>query len=398
MIVRDYLLEPARRDGGDFASSIHQHVKVTLRELRPGYQYPRSHSFHTLINQLIALGVLEKTGRTEAAEERGAALGPSRGFAPRTWIRVVPGAETSNVWADPTGHWALLHPGIRPSDDVLPSLGEVRIPPARARDEPTRRTPAAPREAAPRTVRGRPRGSERQRRDVEAGRLEARRQDLANSLRTAAISDETPSRYLALADMVDEFLADVVQAFGSQRFPSAAADVAILRNCVALLEAEEMGPRRDIALTNCQSASRVIAEDLGTPLALTEEPGGLDEPNGPAEPGAQIAPISIPAFGLPERFNRRTMPRFVAHLEALEGLLAQIENPENFPIDAKTHLESLAETVEDWTLAMNERLEPMGETAARELLEAQIETLDLVVDALQRWEITEAKEHLEDLE
>jgi hypothetical protein len=46
----------------------------------PGCQYPRRHSFATLINNLILLGLLERTGQTEKPEEAGGETGIGQGY------------------------------------------------------------------------------------------------------------------------------------------------------------------------------------------------------------------------------------------------------------------------------------------------------------------------------
>lgn len=106
---------------GDYFSRMHRKVKARIRELSPEYQYPRSRSFYSLVNMLITLGLVEKSGRQEEAEERGAgALGVLGGFQLRTWVRLTPGSLTRIEWADPVGHVARLYPNVRKAGQPLP--------------------------------------------------------------------------------------------------------------------------------------------------------------------------------------------------------------------------------------------------------------------------------------
>ena len=111
LLIRAYLLArdpfpedtPAslveRRGEGDYISRMHRQVKLRIRAERPHYQYPRSHSFKTLIRNRTKLGLVEPTGDREAGQ-----LDPALGFKPRTYIRLVPGAEDRPDWQDPIGH------------------------------------------------------------------------------------------------------------------------------------------------------------------------------------------------------------------------------------------------------------------------------------------------------
>jgi len=74
-----------RPQQGDYIAHIHQRVKVRIKELEEAwqirYQYPRSHSFASLVANLLLLGLLERTGEREEPEERGAGVvGTAGGF------------------------------------------------------------------------------------------------------------------------------------------------------------------------------------------------------------------------------------------------------------------------------------------------------------------------------
>ncbi len=59
----------ARPTEGDYISRMHRRVKAKYRELAPNYQWPRSHSFKSLVLMLERLGLVERTGVTEAPDE-----------------------------------------------------------------------------------------------------------------------------------------------------------------------------------------------------------------------------------------------------------------------------------------------------------------------------------------
>ena len=59
----------ARPTEGDYISRMHRRVKAKYRELAPNYQWPRSHSFKSLVLMLERLGLVERTGVTEPSQE-----------------------------------------------------------------------------------------------------------------------------------------------------------------------------------------------------------------------------------------------------------------------------------------------------------------------------------------
>lgn len=66
---------------GDYISRMHRRVKARFRELAPDYQWPRAHSFKSLVLMLERLGLVERTGVTEPSEE-------------------IIGLESTNPWQD----------------------------------------------------------------------------------------------------------------------------------------------------------------------------------------------------------------------------------------------------------------------------------------------------------
>ena len=100
----------ARLREGDFPAHIHQFVKQKIKAIEQEagrrYQYPRQHSFNRMITHLITLGLLERTGHTEAAHGRGQGLpaDAQRQLNPRTWVRLTLGSPTRPEWAAYMGY------------------------------------------------------------------------------------------------------------------------------------------------------------------------------------------------------------------------------------------------------------------------------------------------------
>lgn len=135
MLVREYLAgslafpgdlpgdREARAAGGDYISRMHRRVKARIREISPDYQYPRSASFLSLVNSLITLGLVEKTGRREDPVGRGAGIvGVAGGFEQRTWVALTEGSATRIEWSDPIKYLARIYPNVR----------QPRVPPPAA--------------------------------------------------------------------------------------------------------------------------------------------------------------------------------------------------------------------------------------------------------------------------
>ena len=141
-LVRDYLsgrgpfanaspdVLAERLSQGDYGARIHQHVKQYIKQMDWKYQWPRRHSFGALLDKLLTLGLLVKTGRQEEPQERGAGqLGSARGFSLRTYVRLAPGAETRAEWADPIRYIALLAPHTKLGQIYLARLAPAVAPP-----------------------------------------------------------------------------------------------------------------------------------------------------------------------------------------------------------------------------------------------------------------------------
>ena len=250
---------------GDYLAHIHQLVKSDIkfldaerrqrrRRLRP-YQCPRHHSFVTLINHLIKLGLLEKTGRSEEPEERGTGqLGSARGFQQRAWVRLVPGAENRPEWNDPIGYIAQIYPNIRPG--IRPPVPgpppEIAAP---RRRPPRRRRPTVP-PVPPTAV---------------VAQLEDRRQTLVRRLRSASQTGTTVAAFQALERATTTFLGAINEQYTRSPFPDAPEGLALLRSCIGILRTErELTQRRVQAIGNCRASSRVLAEALTSPLMPPE--------------------------------------------------------------------------------------------------------------------------------
>jgi hypothetical protein len=133
-LIRDYLAgegewpedtpeeKAARPVQGDYLSRMHRRIKMYIRSRNPTYQYPRHHSFVALVNNLLALRLLEETGVREDPTQRGAGvLGTDGGFKQRVYLRLTPGSINRREWADPIGFISLIYPNIRPAERPLPT-------------------------------------------------------------------------------------------------------------------------------------------------------------------------------------------------------------------------------------------------------------------------------------
>lgn len=332
--VRDYLggrsstLAPTLADStpvepavGDYVSRMHQRLKAYIRSvvLEPGhptgtYQYPRRHSFGSLVSNLMTLGLLERTGETQEPEERGAGLGSPRGFALRTWVRLTPGSEDRDEWADPIGYLAKVYPGLRPEGRSLPVLA----PPAPARLR--RRAPAVPREPpsepAPELS-----GIERQ-----VAFLDQRRETVRSHLLTAAVQANRAETFRALAAEASDFLDEVAAIYPAEQFPTARADLDLLKNCVVLLEQEhELTQLRVRRLENCRNSARLVAGGLASRLQPPEAPVLAPPPTRRRRSRVALpteAPAGeVPTISLPENWTSRSADRIIRHL----GELAQLD-------------------------------------------------------------------------
>ena len=381
-LIRDYLRgevafpldEPgealARTLEGDYISRMHQRVKLRIREIDPGYQYPRKHSFLSLVNALLRLGLVERTGRREDPEERGAGqVGIAGGFEQRTWVRLTAGSAQRMEWADPIGHMALIYPNVRPARGALPT--SVTLPTVGRR--PRRLRPGAP---AAELV----------------DQLNSRRLDLIDAA-AAAQSSEDPATFQALATDLRYFLQDVARVFPTPQFVDAAEALALLRNCVALLEnAVATGRGLAVAVGNCQASARLAGEGLSTPLA-----GGAEL--GPVPPRELPA---VPSIELPDNFTVRSVPRLIEHLATLVEIARDFDWPDlRFPALA-AEVQRLLERGQDWVDAAQDSLESeeskdSPREATLEARETRVELLQQYVDALDNQDLEGAVESLNEL-
>lgn len=311
VLIRDYLLgqgdfpndtpeeQAVRPSEGDYISRMHRRIKAKIREVAPSYQWPRAHSFKSLVLILERLGLVERTGVREPSEEiigldketgelldgpraGELRLDPARGFQERAYFRLTPGAENRIEWADPIGHIALIYPGIRPGPArPLPT----RVPPAvleEAPEEPAPvgEAPAAPRRRARRE--GAPRATPAPALDID--RLERQRQ----LLRRMALDTEDFDLvdFQALIEQARAFREGIRAQFTRRRrgnpFPEMATGLILLEQCVSRLEElfpSLVGPKLPTFdrlawvrnLGSCQAAARVLADAIQVPLAGTVE-------------------------------------------------------------------------------------------------------------------------------
>ncbi len=354
---------------GDYISRIHQQVKARIQNIDPLYQYPRSHSFKSLVNGLLRLGLLEKTGRQEDPQDRGAGVvGVGRGFNPRTWVRLTEGSAVRPEWGDPVGFLALIYSNVRPVGGVLPTRAA-----APAVRPPRRRAPGAPEQET-----------------VNA--LNTRRVGLI-SLAQAAQTSTQLQTFQDLADAFSEFLQDVAAVFPARQFPDALEALGLLRSCLTILERVMLaGEAQVLALSNCQASSRLAGQAITTPLS------GGEAPTAPARELPEV-----PSIPLPTRFTTRSLPRLKEHVEDLDTLARDFDWPEErFPALAAEVLR-LAESGRSWLEAAQDargaeedRDSPRESTLER--LETRSGALEEYVEALDGEDIDAAVQALEGIE
>ena len=404
MLVREYLAgrgewpgdtpeeQAVRPQDGDYVARIHQRVKGLLRQenplkilavferkgipvsLWPQYQYPRRHSFQTLINDLMTLGLLEKTGMVDEPEERGAgAIGSAehdglQGFSLRTWVRLAPGAEGRVEWADPKGY-------VRPTGRELATEVVPVAPPKpaarRQRRPASEREPAAALEEAPLVA--------------VVRQLESRRATLQERLVAVSRQATQQSTFEAYNEHVADFLSDVRAVYPTEQFPEAQDGLNLMRNCVTLLAAEELPARRLGALENCRSSARVMSEALARPLEMppapAPTPAAAPTRRRRERPSPQTTPTPIttaPTLQLPETWSNRSAPRLIRHLEALSRLTPGLMMPE---------VQRIKEAAEGWrVMAEDAQAEEEGKDYPNEdridRLTAQQALLEQLRDAL----------------
>lgn len=380
---------------------IHQRVKAKLQQenpkkpaatllrkeipeyLWPRYQWPRRHSFQTLINDLVTLKLLEKTGVTEPAQERGAGQpGKRREFSLRTWVRLTPGSEGQKEWADPKGYAARTYPNVRAPGRELATTITTPLPPRERRRRSGRAAGEAEREAPLRAA---------------GEQLERRRATIHDRLVAVSQRATRVETFRAAERVATEFLTDARALYVTEQFPRAQEALGLLINCIAGLERDiELPLRRETAVNFCRNAARLLAESMTiqlqppTPVAAPA-PGrrGRRRP-GPAPPEPQPvveeAPPAIPTIELPERFTVRTAERLRRHLEVLNQL-------EEEAVEAE--VSRLSDIITRWYEAAQEA-EAEEETKDRpnearlETLQERTQFLDELDDALAAGDLESA--------
>lgn len=397
---------------GDYVARIHQALKLRIAELRPGYQYPRRHSFQTRIEELITLGLLERTGRKEPPQERGAGvLGTAGGFQERTWVRIVSAQEASDLWNDPMKAILERYGLERPAIFKRPKRPRARL----------KRVEAPPEEALRPDGRRRP----RRRAVVEEAtevvsealeethtQLDLRRQGLLDQATSAARSGEALEIFQSLERDLAEFLDRVRPYYRVHPLSDAITDLGTLTGCIQSFSTARTRNQIQRALSACRSGSEVIAIDLSTPLPLPdrtpeEAPGPVVErarrrppraPRPAVEVALPAAPPSgeIPAFTLAERPNRQSLQRLFDHLSKLSELGEEIE--EEGAVAAE--LQRLSEAFEGWqtlfedVISEEEDKDDPNEDRLDRLRELA-DTLTEISGALEELDLSAAVGHVE---
>ena len=353
-LIRDYLAGHGEWDGdtpeeaaqrpelGDYVARIHQRVKAYIKAATKArgryYQWPRRHSFGALVQHLITLGLLERTGATGEPEHRGAGqLGTASGFSSKSWVRLTAGSLARDEWADPVGYLARVYPSMRRIAQPLPT---ATIPVGQASEPQRPVQPLAPLD----------RERERVQRQVE--QFERRRTTLVSRLERSSGRVSRVMAFQALYGETELFLSDLAKLYSSPPFREASDTMDLLRRCIAELEQEQELPQlRDRAIESCQNTVRLLAEVLSLPLSMpSAAPASrrrksarrVEEPPVPSLPG----PL-VPHLDMPETFTTRSAPRIIRHLELLSGFEQE---------QTEDEMLAMAKVVGEWGEAVEESL------------------------------------------
>jgi hypothetical protein len=107
----------------------------------------------------------------------------------------------------------------------------------------------------------------------QMAQLERRRQELYARLVTVSEQATKVETFQAMQRETAQFLTDVRALYPIEQFPGADDAMHLLENCIAVYTQErELTQRRTVALQNCRSSTRVLAESLVTRLQLPEAP------------------------------------------------------------------------------------------------------------------------------
>ena len=274
-----------RRAEGAYVAQVHQRIKRYIRESAPKYQWPRRHSFHARINDLLMLGLLVETGRREEPQQRGAGrLGSAMGFSERVWVRLAPDVVGRPEWADPLGYLILLkqsqdpssYQNIRKPGRLLATVVQLGFQPAQQVVQVPR--PVVPRPVPGVTVPAAPEAAESVR------QLEEERQTLHEAAETLSMTGISANAFERLGRDARGFNATVTRAYGQTPFPDLADALEVLQNCNAALRAEQQLTRqRERALNNCRAGARLVAEAISRPLGAP-----VPRPSPPPAPPGEI--------------------------------------------------------------------------------------------------------------
>ena len=285
-------IDPGR---GDYLASIHRHLKRRIKELSAEiarekeepyrYQYPRYHSFVTMMRHLLHLRLVERTGEVETSDllvlygdpPEGMSpddlrLDPDRGFQQRHYYRLAPGAETDLAWDNPMAAIRAIY-GIE-------VVARPRISrPAPVEEEAPERPPRQPRRPRRRGVAEEAPAAVSEELQELHRQLDLRRQGLQEQARYAAQSGGDVGLFEVLEQDIGDFI-DLVRPY-YRRHPLSILlqDLGTLTGCSQAFARAASSARRHEALEACRRASAVLAVDLATPLPVPDlYPGPLPVP------------------------------------------------------------------------------------------------------------------------
>ncbi len=262
-LVRDYLTgarefpgdtseeRAARPVTGDYISRMHARIKRHIREIKPAYQWPRGHSFRSLIRNLRTLGLVETTGAREPGKPS-----PAEGFEERTFIKLAPGSAARPEWDNIPGALAIYYPNI-----LLNRAKPVhRRPPARDLPRPSRKAgPAAqqPREKKPRGPTAAPAPT------APPPQLLTQAKELEALAGNAAVRGSNAQTFIDIYNSARAWFMQARPFTAPKQEEEIQRSLELIRSCAqALSDPKLAGPMRARQLQSCRSAAQILREAL----------------------------------------------------------------------------------------------------------------------------------------
>jgi hypothetical protein len=338
---------------GDYISRMHQRVKARIRELAPEMQYPRIASFHALVGNLIAAGLVERTGATESAAKEG--------FADRVWVRVVSGRELSPLWNNPVR--AAIEQGSR-RKQALPLLSESELAEILG-------TTTLPRP----TIMGRPEPELPPAPEPLPLSLPEQREDLLRRFNELMRGNFSAEVYRQLWIDSANYLAYDARSRRRSITGEMRADLGIMEACLRQLEAVAglTQQQRLAALRTCLRGAELVRDQVRNTIATEDlEQLADDEPE-------NYNPSPIPQPDFPERPNIVVIEKLIKHLELLS------ENYSGVEPGMEQELERLLALVQEWESELTAMMDEATGARAERLENNSTVMADTAI-YLENWE------------